>query len=236
MDTAPNLKNTATYGDEEVIAEVIAGHTALFEILIRRYNPFLYKIGRSYGFNHQDTEDMMQETFVNCYFKLKQFAQRSSFKTWLVKIMLHQCFHKAHKADFKKEMPAEIGDSTNTNFMYLHNQQDDTTRNVLHKELGKVIEKSLQNIPENYRITFVLRELTGLSIAETAELLSTSSANIKVRLNRAKALLRKEVMKTYTPEEIYEFNLVYCNKIVARVMDKINALMQNPNDRLQNYL
>jgi RNA polymerase sigma-70 factor (ECF subfamily) len=63
-----------------VIKDILSGNTALFEILIRRYNPFLYKIGRSYGFNHHDTEDLMQEAFVNSYLNLKQFAERSSFK------------------------------------------------------------------------------------------------------------------------------------------------------------
>lgn len=236
MEVSNKQINVAQYSDEEVIADVVTGHTAMFEILIRRYNPFLYKIGRSYGFNHQDTEDIMQDTFVNCYFKLKQFAQKSSFKTWLVKIMLHQCFHKAHKAAYKNEMPAEIVESHNTNFMHSNNDNDATTKSVLHKELGKVIEKSLQEIPENYRITFVLRELTGLSITETAELLNTTTSNIKVRLNRAKALLRKEVMKTYSTEEIYEFNLVYCNKIVSGVMDKINASLQDPAKTMHNYL
>jgi hypothetical protein len=53
------------YADTEVIKDILSGNTAMFEILIRRYNPFLYKIGRSYGFNHHDTEDLMQEAYVN---------------------------------------------------------------------------------------------------------------------------------------------------------------------------
>ena len=74
-------KNVQQYSDTEVIRHILSGNTALFEILIRKHNPFLYKIGRSYGFNHQDTEDLMQETFVNSYVNLEQFAGRSSFKT-----------------------------------------------------------------------------------------------------------------------------------------------------------
>ena len=60
------------YTDAEVIERVLQGNTALFEILIRRYNALLYKTGRAYGFNHQDTEDLMQETYVNAYQHLRK--------------------------------------------------------------------------------------------------------------------------------------------------------------------
>ena len=97
-------KNVQQYADTEVIKDILSGNTALFEILIRRYNPFLYKIGRSYGFNHHDTEDLMQEAFVNSYLNLRQFAERSSFKTWCTRnhTLLHRVvcsflyFHKTH--------------------------------------------------------------------------------------------------------------------------------------------
>lgn len=106
-------KSVQQYADTDVIADVLAGNTALFEILIRRYNPFLYKIGRSYGFNHHDTEDVMQDAFVSSYINLKQFAGRSSFKTWIIKIMLHRCYHNARKHSYQKERPtASVPDNS----------------------------------------------------------------------------------------------------------------------------
>jgi RNA polymerase sigma-70 factor (ECF subfamily) len=69
-----------------------------------------------------------------------------------------------------------------------------------------------------------LRELNGLSVAETAELLHTSASNVKVRLNRAKAILRREIEKTYSVNDIFEFNLIYCDKMVNDVMKQIEAL------------
>jgi RNA polymerase sigma-70 factor (ECF subfamily) len=112
--------------------------------------------------------------------------------------------------------------------MFLGHNHSDNGKAVLNKELNKVIESCLLKLPEDYRNTFMLRELTGLSISETAELMHTNTASVKVRLNRAKALLRKEIEKTYTPEDIFEFNLVYCDRIVEAVMKKINALGTNP--------
>jgi RNA polymerase sigma-70 factor (ECF subfamily) len=70
-------------------------------------------------------------------------------------------------------------------------------------------------------MTFTLRELTGLNVSETAELLNITTSNVKVRLNRAKMMMRKEIEKIYSSEDIYEFNLIHCDKIVNVVMKKI---------------
>jgi len=218
-----SIKSVQQYSDVEVVQQVVAGNTALFEIIIRRYNPYLYKVGRSYGFNHQDTEDLMQETFINSYVNLKQFAERSSFKTWLITIMLHQCYRKAHKFTYLKEQTAAFLPD-NSSFMFLPKNHSNTDDAVLGKEFNKVVEACLQQLPQEYRTTFALRELAGLSVAETAEAMNTSAANVKVRLNRAKAMLRKAIEKTYSPEDIYEFNLVCCDQIVNGVMKRISAL------------
>ena len=216
-------KSVQQYTDTEIIQQVLAGNTALFEIIIRRYNPYIYKVGRSYGFNHQDTEDLMQETFINSYVNLKQFAERASFKTWLIKIMLHQCYRKAHKLNYLKEQTADLLPD-NSSFMFLPKNHSNTDDAVISKEFNKVVEACLQQLPQEYRTTFTLRELTGLSVAETAEVMNTTTSNVKVRLNRAKAMLRKAIEKTYSPEDMYEFNLIHCDRIVNGVMKRIEEL------------
>jgi RNA polymerase sigma-70 factor (ECF subfamily) len=218
-------KSVQQYTDIDIIQQVLAGSTGLFEIIIRRYNPYLYKVGRSYGFNHQDTEDLMQETFINSYMHLNQFAERSSFKTWLIRIMLNQCYRKAHTSNYVKEETAALLPD-NSSFMFLPTNHSNTDDAVISKEFNKVVEACLQQLPQEYRTTFTLRELTGLSVAETAEVMNTSSANVKVRLNRAKAMLRKAIEKTYSTEEIYEFNLVCCDRIVNGVMKRIEEMGQ----------
>src|SRR5688572_13230955 len=107
MIPSNSLNRVQPYSDPEVIQEILLGNTALFEILIRRYNSVLYKTGRGYGFNHHDTEDLMQETFINAYQNLSKFENRALFKTWLIKIMLNQCYHKSHKHSYKKEQSIE---------------------------------------------------------------------------------------------------------------------------------
>jgi RNA polymerase sigma-70 factor (ECF subfamily) len=93
----------------------------------------------------------------------------------------------------------------------------------LNKELSKVLEKSLEEIPLTYRTVFILREVEGFSTNETAELMNSTPVNVKVRLNRAKALLQKKLETFYSATDIYEFNAIFCDGMVKRVFNQIEA-------------
>lgn len=213
------MKEYNKYTDQQVIQKVLDGDTALFEIIIRRNNPFIYKVGRSYNYNHEDTQDLMQDTFVDAFMNLSKFENRSALKTWLIRIMLNNCNKRMKKYSFKNEFANEIDDTSVP--MFAGDNYSDTSNTVMNRELNLVIQKALQQIPLDYRLVFSLREINGLNVSETAEALDISSTNVKVRLNRAKAMMRKEVEKSYTAEEIFDFNLIYCDAIVTRVMLKI---------------
>lgn len=208
--------------EQEIISKVLDGEKRFYEIIIRRYNPYLYKVGRSYNYNHEDTQDMMQDTYIDAYKNLAQFENKSNFKTWLIRIMLNNCSRKKEKFSYKNEFAME---NVNEHAQPVFNGSDNNTgKQILNRELGSVLEEAVANIPEDYRIVFSLRKMNGLSVSETANILAISEANVKVRLNRAKAMLRTELEKSYTQEELFEFNLKYCNPFTERVMDIINKL------------
>jgi RNA polymerase sigma factor (sigma-70 family) len=221
MSATQILKNLSQTSDLEVIEQVLSGNTALFELLIRRYNSFLYKTGRAYGYNHQDTEDLMQETYITAYQHLAGFENRSSLKTWIIRIMLNLCFHKAHKGSYLKEKTLAEFSPDQAARLSLATNHSDTMQSVIKQELSRIIEASLGKLPQDYRMTFTLRELAGLNVAETAEAMKVTETNVKVRLNRAKMMLRKEIEKVYSAEDIYSFNLIYCDRMVSEVMKKI---------------
>lgn len=207
--------------ETEIAQRVLNGEKALYEIIVRRFNPYLYKVGRSYNYNHEDTQDLMQDSFIDAYKNLSQFEGRSSFKTWITRIMLNNCFRKKEKFSFKKEIMHEINENSKPIFQQVGT---DSHKIVQARELGDLIEKALGNIPEDYRMVFSLREINGFNVAETAELLGISQANVKVRLNRAKTMLRTEIQKSYAADELFEFNAIYCNAMVENVMSIINNL------------
>jgi RNA polymerase sigma-70 factor (ECF subfamily) len=215
-------KRLEEYTDLDIIHKVINGDIDQYEILIKRYDSFLYKIGRSYRYNHQDTEDLMQETYISAYCNLQKFENRSSFKTWLTRIMLNQCYQKKHKLSFQNEIITDDLQTEKSNVMF--HPSPNNEKYTVNKELGHVLENAIHDIPEDYRMVFTLRELNGLSVHETSESLDISESNVKVRLNRAKTMLREKIEEMYSPEDIFEFNLVYCAGMVKRVMDKIREL------------
>jgi len=216
------MNNLEQYTDSEIIKKILEGDLALFEMLIRRNNSFLYKIGRSYSYSHEDTQDLMQDSFVDAYRNLKKFEQRSSFKTWIIKIMLNNCYRKKQRFSYKNEVAHEINDKSIP--MFSDQQHNDSNRTVANRELNFIIENALQQLPLDYRMVFSLREMNGLNVAATADALQISEANVKVRLNRAKSMLRKEIEKTYTAADIFEFSLVYCDAMTNAVMKKIKNI------------
>lgn len=219
MEQPTIVERFKTYSDTDIIQRILDGDKPMFEILIRRNNPYLYKVGRSYGYNHEDTEDLMQEVYINAYLHLKDFRHQSEFKTWIVRIMLNQCYQKSQKSSYKSEIPSAL--KTEEKTPLFNEKQHDSEKIMINKELGKAIETALVNIPLDYRVVFTLRELNGLSVKATSEALNISEVNVKVRLNRAKTMLKKEMESMYSPDEIFEFNLIYCNRIVEKVMARI---------------
>ncbi|MCO5232889.1 MAG: sigma-70 family RNA polymerase sigma factor [Chitinophagales bacterium] len=213
---------TKQLSDLEIIHLVLNGEKPMYELIVRRYNPYLYKIGKTYHFTHEDTMDIMQDTFVATYKNLENFKGHSSFKTWIVKIMVNNCFQRREKLSFKKEILKDMNDVHETSKPLFSGMVKDIHHQLHNKELASIIENTLSKIPESYRIVFTLREIEEMSVAETAEILGISSSNVKVRLNRAKTMLREHIEKSYTPIELFEFNLIYCDAMVERVFKQLD--------------
>jgi RNA polymerase sigma factor (sigma-70 family) len=161
----------------------------------------------------------MQDAFINAYRNLGKLENKLYFKTWLRRIMLNEFYRKSHKMSFQKESIIDISLYEKTVSMYSKNNGIQNT--VGNRELNRAIEDAIKKVPLDYRLVFSLRELNNMSIIETAKALNITETNVKIRLNRAKAMLRKEIIKMYTPEGIFEFNLIYCDAIVIKVMEQI---------------
>ncbi|KXK04615.1 MAG: sigma-70 family RNA polymerase sigma factor [Ignavibacteriaceae bacterium] len=215
------MKGNENLSDAEIIERILNGEKSLFEVIVRRFNAPLYKVGRSYNFNHDDTQDLMQDTYIDAYKNLKSFEGRSGFKTWIIRIMLNNCYRKKEKSSYKNEVMRDFTEQPEPVESITGN---DTEKEVHTRELGQIIENALSKIPFDYRMVFSLREVNGLNVLETANLLNISESNVKVRLNRAKTMLRGWIEKSYPINELFEFNLVYCDAMVQKVMEKINEL------------
>ena len=210
---------TDAIADTEIIARILQGQKDLYAVIVRRYNQRLYRVGMSIINDDAEVEDVMQVAYIKAYENLGKFEGKSSFSTWLTRILINESLFRLKK----RKNSIHLNDDIMKTEIFQQHIIDVKTPvlTILNSELKTILEKSIRQLPEKYRTVFVMREIINMNIAETKECLDISEVNVKVRLNRAKALLRNSLNKYYKNEDILHFHLTRCDRIVERVMNSI---------------
>jgi RNA polymerase sigma-70 factor (ECF subfamily) len=210
----------AGLSDEEVVRRIIEGERALFEILMRRYNQRLFRVTRSIVANDLEAEDIIQDAYVRAYEHLNQFEGRARFSTWLTKIAIYEAYARVRRVDHQKVDSISMLEGMG---MDMKANGRNPEEQIYNAELKTVLEKAFDALPDDYRSVFMLREIEGLSTAETAECLELSEENVKTRLHRARALLQRELYSLVGANANMAFQFLgpRCDRIVARVLERI---------------
>jgi RNA polymerase sigma-70 factor (ECF subfamily) len=210
--------------DEELVRRIYEGETALFEIIMRRYNRRLFRISRSILKNDEEAEDVVQDAYVRAYSQLNQYSGKSRFCTWLTKIAVYESLARFRRRKRFREIDETI---VNEKKIMGTTQDHQNPENVfLRRRLAEVLEGAIDSLPLKYRTVFIFRDVEGLTTEETAECVGISSEAVKTRLHRARAALRKTITAHAgeTLGHIFPFDGVRCDRIVHAVMERI----QNP--------
>lgn len=179
------------------------GDLDAFGQLVKMYDRNVFRIAQHITHNEEDAQDVVQEAFLKAYTNLDQFQGNSKFYTWLVRIAVNEALMKLRKLrssrtvsldeDVETEegaMPREVADwSPNPEQIYGQT------------ELGEILRKTIQGLPQGFRTVFVLRDVEGLSTEETAEMLSLSVPAVKSRLLRARLQLRERLGKYFNSKK-----------------------------------
>lgn len=207
--------------DAEVVRRVRAGEPALFEILMRRYNQRLYRTARSIVRNEAEAEDVMQQAYVNAFVHLEQFAERASFATWLTRIAVHEALARLRR----RGRVVEIATMEDHGRPELLSKEPGPEQQALTGELRRALEQSLDALPEIYRAVFMLREVEGLTTAETADCLDASEDVVKTRLHRARSLLQRELLARAGAgaRHAFTFGAGRCDRVVAALLARIHV-------------
>jgi RNA polymerase sigma-70 factor (ECF subfamily) len=212
------LERWGTLDDEEIVERVLQGQTALFEVLMRRYNERLYRAARAIVRDEREAEDVMQQAYVNAYAHLRQFDGRARFSTWLTKIAVHEAIARARKVGRYRPLEEEPrgGDADGRG-------GPDPERQAFARELGALLESAVDELPDGSREVFVLRQLEGLSTAETAQVLGVSDDVVKTRFSRAKAMLRRDLFDRagLAADNAFSFHRSRCDRVVALVFSRV---------------
>jgi RNA polymerase sigma-70 factor (ECF subfamily) len=208
--------------DEDVVKRVLGGETALYEILMRRYNQRLYRVARSILRNDGDAEDVMQEAYVRAYEHLNQFAGQARFSTWLTKIAVYEALGRLRRQGRTENLDSVL-DSDRHVMARMTSDTRDPERQAYDHELRIVLEGAIDSLPETYRLVFMLRAVEGMSVAETAGCLDIGVEAVKTRLHRARSLLRKDLQQRagVVTAQTFPFHLSRCDRVVEAVFRRI---------------
>jgi RNA polymerase sigma-70 factor (ECF subfamily) len=196
--------------DTDVIARVIAGDHAAFQILVRRYNQRMFRAARAITHSDVDGEDVLQQAWLCVYKNLSQFRGDASFATWATRIAVNEAIALTRK----RPMVAEVVDSASTVA---------PDADLARAQIGALLEACLANIPQGHREVMVLRDVLELDTAETAECLGLSEEAVRVRLHRARAAVAAAITEHLADHarEIYKFDGARCDRITAYVMRNV---------------
>ena len=206
--------------DDEVVRRVLRGDVALMEILMRRYNQRLFRTVRSIVKDDSQVEDIVQEAYVRAYEHLSQFEGRAKFSTWLTKIAIYEAYARLRRFDHQNvDSISELEEKG----LFMNSNERDPERQTFDHEMKLLLERAFDLLPADYRSVFMLREIEGLSTAETAECLEISEENVKTRLHRARGLLQRELYAAAgaTARTAFQFLGPRCDRVVERVMARI---------------
>jgi RNA polymerase sigma-70 factor (ECF subfamily) len=223
VSIAQELVTNPPLGDPEVVRRVLAGEVALFEVLVRRHDSRVYRAARAILRDEDEAEDAMQEAWVRAYQHLGEWQGASSFSTWLLRIVANEALGRLRKRSRLVALNANDDEEGGGGMM--DPRAENPEERAAAREAVQLLERAVDGLPATYRSVYVLREVEQLSTAETAEALGLGEEAVKVRLHRARGMLRRalgEAVARAAPEA-FPFLAPRCNRMVARVMAAITG-------------
>lgn len=208
--------------DAEIIQQILEGNSAMFELLIRRYNQRVYRAARSIVRDEQEAEDIMQQAYLNAFTHLRQFNGSAQFSTWLTKIAINESLAHVRRRGRSEAFDDNL--SPVEPFMSSTPVQS-PERQAFTGELRALLEWAIDTLPSGMREVFVLREVEGLSTSEVAESLDVSDDVVKTRLSRSRAALRRLLLERTgaSAPEAFRFYRPRCDRVVQQVLARIAA-------------
>ena len=191
--------------DRPIILAAKQGDFSAFESLVSKYERRIYAVAFRIVRHREDAEEVVQQTFLSVIEHLQEFREESSFYTWLMRIATNHALALLRRRSVRSTLPlgadgeAEVyGDVPKPGFIARWKETPDEI--AQRRETGQLLAEALDDLDDKYRLVFLLRDVQGLSTSETAEALGISEPNVKVRLLRARLMLRERLTRAFGDE------------------------------------
>ena len=206
------------------VERITAGDHAAFEQLMRQYNRRLYRIARALLRDETEAEDALQDAYIAAFRSLDRFRGDSSISTWLSRLVLNECFGRLRRGARRQKVIPMVSPTQEMDAV-AEPDSERPDRLLARAQMRTLLERKLDDLPETFRLVFVLRSVEELSVEETAQTLDIPEATVRSRYFRAKSLLREALAQEIdlAERDIFEFGGRHCDRIVARVLARLES-------------
>jgi RNA polymerase sigma-70 factor (ECF subfamily) len=213
--------------DELSIARRIAGgDRAAFEVLMRRYNRRLYRLARAVLRDDTEAQDALQDAYLRAYRSMGQFRGDAALSTWLSRLVLNECSARMRRSS-RRENIISIVSATPHMDAYTEAAAPGESPDHLtaRAQIRRVLEQKVGELPESFRVVFVLRSIEELSIEEIAATLAIAPETVRSRHFRARGMLREALAKEIdlAQADVFEFGGRCCDRVVANVLARLDS-------------
>jgi len=211
--------------DAELVARARARDEAAIRLIMQANNRRLYRLARGILRNDSEAEDVVQETYVRAFTHLDGFRGDSSLATWLARIAMNEALGRLRRqrpsVDLGTLAPGVL-EAQIIQFPHAATS-DDPEKSMAQREIQRVVEHAIDELPEAFRIVFITRVIEGMNVEETAEILSLKPETVKSRLHRARNMLRENVEKKIGPVvmEAFPFAGKRCERLTDAVLKRL---------------
>ena len=190
------------FNDKELVKLLKQGNISAFEEVVKRYSARVYSMGYRMTRNTQDTEEVLQDTFVTVFRKINAFQGKSSLSSWIYRVSVNTALMKLRKrrSDRSSLLEDAIPNYRDSEALSDNSFRQENTGSFLREK----IQSAILELPEEYRAVFVLRDIDGLSTKDVCRILQVTSPAVKSRLHRARLVLRKQLKEIHSGEGMQE--------------------------------
>jgi RNA polymerase sigma factor (sigma-70 family) len=210
--------------DVSVARRIALGDRAAFAQLMRRHNQRLYRLARAVLRDRAEAEDALQDAYLQAYRGLNQFRGEASLATWLSRLVLNECLARMRRSTRRRNViPMVSADAEEDVNKVAVDSSERPDSSVARMQMRDMLERKVDELPENFRAIFVLRSVEEMSVEETAACLGIPEATVRSRHFRAKSLLREALAQELdlAERDVFEFGGKHCDGLVARVLKKL---------------
>jgi len=219
------LRSLSGLSDDDLVALARGRDEQAVRELTTRYNRRLFRLARGILLNDAEAEDVVQEAYVRAFTGLSGFRGDSAFGTWITRIAMNEALGRRRRRRPMSEWTPETEQRLAASVIPfpLTKSLQDPERTMAERELRELIEHSIDELPDAFRLAFIARDVEGLSIEEAAAVLGVRPETVKTRVHRARRRLRVEIERRLGPgfAAAFPFDGVRCQRMTDAVLARL---------------